>query len=45
LPILYVADDLAYKIVELDASNIGWGGVLKKKVGKYEQVIQFASGV
>ena len=31
LPILYVADDNAFKIVEIDASNIGWGGVLKQK--------------
>lgn len=45
MPILYVADDLAYKIVESDASNIRWDGVLKQKVGKDEQVVQFASGV
>jgi len=45
LPILYVADDQAPKIVESDASDIGWGGVLKQKVGKEEQVVQFASGV
>ena len=45
LPILYVVDDLAHKIVESNASNIGWGGVLKQKVGKDEQVVQFASGV
>ena len=45
LPILYVADDLAYKIVESDACNIGWGGILKQKVGKEEKVVQFSSGV
>eukprot|EP00253_Pinus_taeda_P016901 PITA_16901 len=45
LPILYVVDDQAFKIVESDASNVGWGGVLKQKIGKEEQVVQFASRV
>ena len=45
LPILYIADDEAFKIVESDASDIGWGGILKQKVDKEEQVVQFASGV
>jgi len=45
LPILYVTDDLAYKIVESDASNIGWGVILKQKVGKDEQIVQFTSRV
>lgn len=44
LPILYVADDQAFNIVESDASNVGWGGVLKQRIGKEEQVVQFASG-
>ena len=30
LPILYVADDDLPKIVETDASNEGWGAVLKQ---------------
>jgi len=38
LPILYVADDNAFKIVESDASNIGWGGVLKQKKEGKEQI-------
>jgi hypothetical protein len=29
LPILYISDDDLPKIVETDASNIGWGAVLK----------------
>lgn len=44
LPILYVADDLAFKIVETDASNIGWESILKQKNGDIEQIVQFASG-
>ena len=34
LPILYIADDEAFKIVESDASDIGWGGILKQKLTK-----------
>jgi len=45
LPILYIADDEAFKIVESDASDKGWGGILKQKADKEEQVVQFASGV
>lgn len=50
LPILYVADDKFYKIVETDTSNIGWGGVLKQKPieddpKEKEQVVLFVSGV
>ena len=45
MPILYIADDEAFKIVESDASDIGWGGILKQKVDKEEQVVQFVSGV
>ena len=49
LPILYVADENSYKIVESDASDIGWGGVLKQKPDEKdgkdkEQIVQFASG-
>jgi hypothetical protein len=29
LPILYISDDDLFKIVEKDASNIGWGAILK----------------
>lgn len=42
LPILYIADDEAFKIVESDASDIGWGGILKQMIGEEEQIVQFA---
>ena len=50
LPILYVADDNLPKIVETDASNEGWGAVLKQvrikeNKKKSEEIFQFASGV
>jgi hypothetical protein len=31
LPILHVSDDRFLKIVETDASNVGWGAVLKQQ--------------
>ena len=50
LPILYVADDGSFKIVETDASNIGWGGVLKQRPSEKsqkneEKIVQYVSGV
>lgn len=47
LPILYVADDDLPKIVETNASNIGWGTVLKQvrikeNKRKVEEILQFA---
>ena len=49
LPILHISDDDLPKIVEIDASNIGWGAVLKqiRHQGdkKKEEIIQFASGL
>lgn len=44
LPIPYVADENAFKIIESDASNIGRGGILKQKKEGAEQIVQFASG-
>jgi len=43
LHILYIADDDLPKIVETDASNYGWGAVLKQLRQKKEEIIQFAS--
>ena len=47
LPILYVADDNLPKIVETDASNEGWGAVLKqgskeikRKLSKFYNLLQ-----
>jgi hypothetical protein len=46
LPILHVSDDNLLKIVETDASNLGWGAVLKQiNQHQKEEVIQFASGL
>lgn len=44
LPILYVSNDNAFKIVETYSSNIGQGGTLKKRKGDTEQVVQYAYG-
>lgn len=44
LPILYVVDDNAFKIVKTDARNIGWGGILKHRTGDTEQIVYYASG-
>jgi hypothetical protein len=40
-----VANDKLEKIVESDASNIGWGAVLKQLNQGTEEVIQFTSGL
>lgn len=39
LPILHVANDNFLKIVESDASNLGWGAVLKQKNNKDEEEV------
>lgn len=44
LPIMYISNVSLYKIVEMDASDIGWG-VLKQIKEDQEQIIQFSSGV
>jgi hypothetical protein len=48
LPILHVASDDLFKIVESDVSDQGWGAVLKQvKVDRskpHEEIIQFSSG-
>jgi hypothetical protein len=47
-PILHVASDELFKIVESDASDQGWGEVFKQvKSGRskpHEEIILFASG-
>ena len=44
LPLLHIANPQAFKIVETDASDIGYGGILKQKLEK-EQLVCFTSGV
>ena len=36
LPCLALADPEAFKIVETDASDIGYGGILKQRDGNHE---------
>jgi len=49
LPLLHISDDDLYKIVETNASNLGWGVVLKQiKIHngiQTEEIVQFASGL
>ena len=37
----------AFKIVEIDASDIGYGGILKQRVSprSHEQIVHFYSGI
>jgi hypothetical protein len=46
LPCLGIPSDHAFKIVETDASEIGFGGILKQRVspGSPEQLVRFHSG-
>jgi hypothetical protein len=46
LPCLGIPTDTAFKIVETDASDIGYGGILKQIVspGSPEQIVRFHSG-
>ena len=41
---MYLPDPNAFKIVETDASNIGYGGILKQKINDKERIIQYTSG-
>lgn len=45
LPCLALANPEAFKIVETDASEIGYGGILKQKVDNLEQLVRFTFGV
>ena len=46
LPCLGIPSDDAFKIIEIDASEIGFGGILKQLVspGSPEQIVRFHSG-
>jgi len=43
LPCLYLPIPQAFKIVETDASDLGYGGILKQRIDKKEQVIAYTS--
>jgi hypothetical protein len=38
IPLLHLVNPSAPKIVEIDASNIGYGGILKQVQGNKEQI-------
>jgi len=43
LPCLYLRIPQAFKTVETDASDIGYGGILKQKISSKEQIIAYTS--
>jgi hypothetical protein len=45
LPCLGIPSDNTFKIVEINASEIGFGGILKQLIspGSFEQIVQFHS--
>ena len=43
LPCLALANPKVFKIVEIDASNIGYGGILKQKDGNQEKLVRYTS--
>ena len=44
LPCLALVDPKAFKIIETNASNIGYGGILKQKYGNQERLVRYTSG-
>ncbi|GAV70815.1 hypothetical protein CFOL_v3_14313, partial [Cephalotus follicularis] len=44
IPCLHLASPLAFKIVETDASYVGYGGILKQLINDKEQLVQYTSG-
>ena len=45
LPCLGIPDPSAFMIVETDASEIGYGGILKQRIDTKEQLVRFHSGL
>ncbi|CAN1314279.1 hypothetical protein LINPERPRIM_LOCUS29259 [Linum perenne] len=45
LPCLSIPHPDAFKIVEIDASNLGYGGILKQIHNNKEQLVRYTSGV
>jgi hypothetical protein len=43
IPLLYLAIPLAPKIVEIDASDLGYGGILKQLQDNKGQILQYTS--
>ena len=44
MPCLALANPKAFKIVETDASSIGYGGILKQNDGNQERLVSFTLG-
>ena len=44
LPCLALADPDAFKIVEIDSSDIGYGGILKQKIDNQKNLVRYTSG-
>jgi hypothetical protein len=44
LPCLYILDHDAFKIIEIDASDYGYGGILKQRKDSKEQLVRFTTG-
>ena len=44
LSCLALADPIAFKIVETDASDMGYGGILKQKIDTQEKLVRYTSG-
>jgi len=47
LPCLGIPDPSAFLIVETDASELGYGGILKQKIShdSKEQIVRYHSGI
>ena len=43
IPLLHLANPLTPKIVETDASDLGYGGILKQVQDNKEQILQYTS--
>ena len=43
LPCLHISDPTAFKVVETDASDIGYGGILKQVKDGKEKIVAFTS--
>ncbi|GAV68950.1 hypothetical protein CFOL_v3_12453, partial [Cephalotus follicularis] len=44
IPCLHLASPLIFKIIETDASDIGYDGILKQLINDKEQLVQYTSG-
>lgn len=45
LPCLNIPNPQAYKIVEIDVTDVGYGGMLKQMTNENEQLVRFTSSI